>query len=238
MTRFIDRKTNWSKVVTVALTGASLTVPMFTAASAQADSFVPGAGYSQVQYRNRDRGYNNENANQTTITGRVTQDLDGDRFQIRADNGQTFIVNLRGQGSASIREGRRVRVTGLRNGNRIRRASVQVLSSGYNNRNRNDRYNDDYDYNDNNRNRNRNRNRDRNDRYNDDDNETVSFVGTVRSSRVTGPGRMGIVVVETGNGRTFRVLSNDAAVVEPGSRIRVRGVLENGVVVNNQVDPA
>lgn len=154
MTRFIDKKTNWSKVVTVALTGASLTAPMFMAASAQADSFDSNGGYSQVQYRDRNRDgfddrdidrdgdidrdidrdgdidFNDLNAGNTTVTGIVTQDLNGDRFQIRANNGQTFVVNLRGQNSVSIREGSRVRVTGLRNGDRITRATVQVLGNG------------------------------------------------------------------------------------------------------------
>ena len=171
MTRFIDRKTNWSKIVTVALTGASLAAPAFMTAVAQADSFDSDGGYYQVKKDNgvrRDRNndgfddrdtnrdgdvdqqdtynqdtynsdssYNDVSADTTTRTGVVTQDLNGDRFEIRADNGETFIVNLRGQGTVSIREGSRVRVTGLRNGNRITHATVQVLNTGngYNNGN-------------------------------------------------------------------------------------------------------
>ena len=373
MTRFIDRKTNWSKVVTIALTGASLAAPAFMAASAQADSFVPAAGYSQVQLRDRDRDddvdFNDLNAGNTTVTGIVTQDLNGDRFEIQANSGQTFVVNLRGQNTASIQEGSRVRVTGLRNGNRITRATVQVLGNGngngygygngtmrilqgrvtrdlsgrrfqmtsqgttysvilrraeplnlsegdrvevfgamtngnvfqadrvriirdnngggngggYNTVDFTGRVTDvqsqrrftvrgengaTYEVRSDSSLNNRISEGDRvrvtgtsrggNSRVinatrvqlrngngggngggnNNDDGDTVSFVGTVRSSRVTGPGRSGIAVVETNNGRTFRVRLNDATTFGPGSRVRVRGTLDNGVVVNNQVDGA
>jgi len=152
MTRFIVRKTNWSKLVTVALTGASLTAPALVTAKAQAapiseyiDSILKldrnRDGYDDRDIdrdgdidrdidRDGDIDFNDANADTTTRTGIVTQDLSGDRFQIRADNGETFIVNLRGSGPASLQEGSRVRVTGLRNGNRITRATVQVLSTG------------------------------------------------------------------------------------------------------------
>jgi len=155
MARFIDKKTNWSKVVAVALAGASLSAPAFMATSAQAaPSLADIADVLRID-RNRD-GYDDRDIDRdgdidrdidrdgdidfndvasdptdtTTRTGIVTQDLNGDRFQIRADNGETFIVNLRGNGPTSLREGSRVRVTGLRNGNRITRATVQVLNSG------------------------------------------------------------------------------------------------------------
>ena len=73
--------------------------------------------------------YGNVSNAMTTRTGVVTRDLQGDRFEMRTDNGENFVVDVRGNSSLFLQNGTRVRVVGIRNKNRIVRASVQVLSN-------------------------------------------------------------------------------------------------------------
>jgi len=56
---------------------------------------------------------NNNNNGRTTLTGVVTRDLSGDSFELRADDGRTYQVDVRGNDEPrSLDRGDRVRVTG------------------------------------------------------------------------------------------------------------------------------
>ena len=159
MTRFIHKKANWNKIALLTLTGTTFAAPIFTAAANAApkgtyderdrnndgynDRYNNDIDSSDVytdnnRYNNgngSNNGYINAAAVKATRTGVVTRDLQGDRFEIRTDNGKTFIVNLKGQNNVSFQNGSRVRVTGELTGDHIRRATVEVLNNNYNNGN-------------------------------------------------------------------------------------------------------
>ena len=87
-------------------------------------------------YRNGNSGYSNRSR---TLTGTVVRDLGGDRFELRADNGRTYRVNVgRYDEPRSLDRGDRVRLTGyLQNDNQFNARNIEFLrdtrSTGYRN---------------------------------------------------------------------------------------------------------
>lgn len=86
---------------------------------------------------NYNGGYNNGRYNNvgafTTLSGVVTNDLNGNSFEMRADNGQIVRVDLNVTEPNALQRGSRVRVYGRLTNNTMRRATVAVLSNDYNN---------------------------------------------------------------------------------------------------------
>jgi uncharacterized protein YdeI (BOF family) len=73
-----------------------------------------------------------------TLDGVVTNDLRGDQFEFRADNGQVYFVNMeRGREPARLSRNDRVTVSGTVRGNTIQADNVRILSNNNNNNNAN-----------------------------------------------------------------------------------------------------
>jgi cytochrome c-type biogenesis protein CcmE len=77
-----------------------------------------------------DNGWDDNNDyNRVTIRGVVTRDLwDNDEFEIRAENGRTYRVNMRRNQPRNLSQGDRVEIIGDVNGNVLRAESVRIIS--------------------------------------------------------------------------------------------------------------
>jgi translation initiation factor IF-1 len=264
---FIDRS---QRVATLVLTSAIAVTPLLSsqqAAQADPPRQAPAYGYRRDndsrydrRYRDNDRNGRRDDRNQSTLIGVVTQDTNGNGFQMRTEGGQTVVVRLRNEMEPRrLSVGDRVRVNGSYQG----RSLIFLANDLDIVRDRNSGSNRDRD-NDWNRGRNGdwsrdrngswpgsggwNRDTDRNGGWNrngdwnrgdsvwngneDQFNSPVSFPATVVSANATR------LIVRGENGRQYTVLGRNSfnENIDAGDRVRVIGRARNSTVLADRVE--
>ena len=165
----------------------------------------------------RDRNNNNRNNNnnyngQRTLNGIVTSVRSDRSFTLSALN-RTFDVTSSSRLPRGLREGNIIRVSGEVRGDNISDADVTVLSQG----NVNGNYRGGYNGNTN---------------GSSSNNVNVNFPATVIDSNE----RNNTLRVRGENGREYIVATREADNWDRGDRVRIKGRVQNGVIVADDID--
>lgn len=131
--QLIDKKTQVKKSLALLTVGALALTPFLNPISVQAapPDNAPARGYRKDKNDrdNRDgRGNRDRDTRNITVQGRVTRDLSGDQFTLRADDGRTYRVISRDE-PRRLSDGDRVEVRGWIEGGNFIAERVQVLNN-------------------------------------------------------------------------------------------------------------
>ncbi len=209
--------------------------------------------------------YRSDSDQLVNFPGVVTQVVSRDEIDVRGDNGRTYRVSLN-RSASEYQVGNRVRVVGNANGNRVENARLSFQNGGvvgpiYGNGNSNKgtyggSYGDgEYDnggYNDGVYGNRPGRNGgarggrfgDRDGIGRDDDGvfdgdesgRTIDFSARIVTINSNGVNR--VAVVRGDNGQQYTIRGKDLKNRRVGERIRVRGTMENNIVVATHIDSA
>lgn len=119
---------DWKKLLSSATAFGIAVAPLASSLDAQAKPKGNAYGYSKDKKDKKDKngrsreerqenrddrdGYDDYGSNNVTVSGVVTRDLVGDRFEVRGDDGRVFVVDTGGRESERITVGDRVRLNG------------------------------------------------------------------------------------------------------------------------------